>query len=423
MSSRLGISILSLHFPPEPTGNAPYTGALAFGLSGLGYNVTANVGHPHYPEWKIRAGYGQWKRVEHQKGVEVRRRLHYVPRPPRGLRRLVSEVSFGLRLFFGRWGGAPVVVAASPSMFSTALATLRVRLTPGRPALVIWVQDIYTLGLAETGEGGGLVGRITKWTESRTLRAADRVVTIHGRFADYVVRELGVKPERSTVIRNWTHLSSSTPRSGPDSKAELNWPLNKILAVHTGNMGAKQGLENIVEAARLADSSAAPIHFVLVGDGGERAGLRARARGIARLTFVDPLDDEDYRRALAAADVLLVNEKPGVSEMAVPSKLTSYFDAGRPIVAATDTEGITASEIRAANAGIVIPAGHPQALLDAALSVGSDTAASALFGANGRRYRQNVLDEGVAIEKWSQLVAEVASERRKPKQGRDVPVP
>ncbi|CDJ99626.1 Glycosyl transferase, group 1 [Microbacterium sp. C448] len=413
MSTRPGISLLSLHFPPEPTGNAPYTGALAYGLSNLGHKVTANVGHPHYPEWKIRAGYGQWKRVELDRDVEVRRRLHFVPRPPRGLRRLVSEFSFGARLFFGRWGGAPVVVAASPSMFSTALVALRVHLTPGRPALIIWVQDIYTLGLAETGEGGGLVGSITKWTESRTLRAADRVVTIHDRFAEYVIHELGVSPERSAVIRNWTHLRPSAPLSGTESKSELAWPLDKVLAVHTGNMGAKQGLENIVDAARLADEANAPIHFILVGDGGERAGLEARALGIERLTFVDPLDDDDYRRALAAADILLVNEKPGVSEMAVPSKLTSYFDAGRPIVAATDTEGITATEISAAHAGIVVPAGHPQELLGAALSLGNDKDMSAKFGANGRAYRERVLDQSVAIERWSHLVAEAASERRK----------
>ena len=53
------VSILSLHYPPEESGNATYTGALAAGLSARAHRVTAHVGHPHYPEWKIRRGYGQ----------------------------------------------------------------------------------------------------------------------------------------------------------------------------------------------------------------------------------------------------------------------------------------------------------------------------------------------------------------------------
>ena len=43
------VLILGLNYPPEPTGNAPYTGSLAVGLAQLGYDVTANVAHPHYP--------------------------------------------------------------------------------------------------------------------------------------------------------------------------------------------------------------------------------------------------------------------------------------------------------------------------------------------------------------------------------------
>ena len=151
--------------------------------------------------------------------------------------------------------------------------------------------------------------------------------------------------------------------------------------------------------------------FVLVGDGGERAQLERSARGIERIKFVDPLDDSDYRRVLAAADCLLVNELPGVSSMAVPSKLTSYFDAARPIIAATDLDGITAGEIEQARAGVVVPAGDPEALLAAALQLSNDHERAAVFAAAGRRYRTEVLDATGAIAAFTRLVDEVASER------------
>ena len=408
MSSRPDVAILGLNYPPEHTGIAPYTGGLAVGLRRRGFRVTAHVSHPHYPQWQIHEGYGQWSRTDSTDGVEVQRRLHYVPRSPRGIRRLVSELSFGLRLVFARLGRPRVVIAVSPSLFSTALAVLRMRLSPRRGRLVIWVQDIYSLGMAETSEGGQTARRITEWVEARTLGAADRVVVIHQRFADFLSEELGVDPSRIVVVRNWTHLPKSEPVDATAARASLGWPEGVALAVHTGNMGAKQGLETIIDAARFADERDAPVHFLLVGDGGERAKLKELARGVSRLTFVDPLGDAEYRLALGAADVLIVNEKPGVAAMAVPSKLTSYFDAGRPVVASTDLGGITASEVLAAEAGVVVPAGAPDELVDAVLNVTADSDAAQRFGLNGRRYRESVLDEEAAIEQWSRLLDEVA---------------
>jgi len=398
------ICIVSLNYPPEPTGIASYTGGLAAGLAAAGHSVAVQVSHPHYPEWKIYDGYGRWHSTEQVDGVRVQRRLHYVPQPPRGVRRLISELSFGLRLMFARWGSPRVVIALSPPLFSTALAAIRVRLTPRRARLIIWVQDIYSLGLAETGEGGRSVQRITRWVEKYTLRAADRIVVIHQRFADFMTHELGVAPSKVEIIRNWTHLEPSSPVDASAAKVALGWPREMTLAVHTGNMGTKQGLENIVDAARIADDIGAPVHFLLVGDGGERRRLEHYAKGVERLTFVDPLSDEEYRLALGAADVLLVNEKPGVSAMAMPSKLTSYFDAGRPVIAATDPDGITASEIMAAGAGLVVRAADAHALLSAVLALREDADAAALYAVNSQRYREAMLGERAAIEHWESVI-------------------
>ena len=409
MAQSPDVLILGLNFPPEPTGIAPYTGALASGLAELGYSVKAHVSHPHYPEWKIRAGYGQWTRTEHHEQVEVQRLLHYVPANPRGIRRLLSELSFGARLSSRHIGHPRLVIAVSPSLFSTAMALLRVHLIPRRPKVAIWVQDIYTLGLAEIGEGSGLVQRITRWVESRTFRAADRVVVIHERFKEFLTEELKVPADRVVVIHNWTHLPSWAPCEAAEAKEKLGWPSGKTLAVHTGNMGAKQGLANIIEAARLAGHRGVEVQFLLIGNGGERRTLEESARGIANVTFIDPLDDDDYRLALAAADVLVVNEKPGVATMAVPSKLTSYFAAGRPVVAATDPSGTAASEIIASKAGVIVPSGDPEALLNEIKYLASDKATAKRLGDNAINYRETVLDQKFAIARWAQIVSEFAS--------------
>jgi glycosyltransferase involved in cell wall biosynthesis len=173
-------------------------------------------------------------------------------------------------------------------------------------------------------------------------------------------------------------------------------------------MGVKQGLDNVVAAARLAgesNSAAPPERFVLIGDGNRRRALETQASGVDAIELIDPLPAAEFRAALDAADILLVNELPGVGAMAVPSKLTSYFVAGKPILAATDPSSGSAEELRASGAGVVVSPGVPQALLDAARALASDEVAMMKLGEHGRRHALDVLSSTSAIaesfETWS----------------------
>ncbi|MEN2740520.1 glycosyltransferase family 4 protein [Microbacterium sp. X-17] len=404
------VTVLGLNYPPEPTGISPYTGALSRGLARRGFSVRVLTTHPHYPEWRVRAGYGQWSRREQIDGVAVERMRHYVPARPTGVRRLVSEISFGTRLVFSRWGQSGAVVAISPALISTTMAAIRARLFHRDRPLVVWVQDLYTLGLAETGQGGRLVGRMMGKLEGWLLRRAHHVVVIHERFADVVSRDFDIPSERVVVVRNWTHLPPFPDVNVDAARHSFGWGGHRVV-LHAGNMGVKQGLDNVVEAARLAAERGDAVRFVLLGDGGERERLEALGAGIPTLQFMRPLADEDFAKALAAADMLLVNEKPGVAEMAVPSKLTSYFSAGRPVVAATDATGITAAEIARAEAGVIAPAGDPAALLAAVAELASDPVRAQQLGENGRRYRMTVLDETNALDAFATLLTRLTADR------------
>lgn len=321
----------------------------------------------------------------------------------------MSEISFGTRALVARWGHPDVVVLVSPALFASAIAMLRARFT--RTPVVIWVQDLYSLGIVETrgNAAGGSVARIIRSVEAAVIRTAERVVVIHDRFAR-VAAELGADPDRVAVIRNWTHLKP-TPDGDPLAARErLTWGADEIVVLHSGAMGHKQDLDNVLAAARLADQRRSTVRFVLMGNGGERARLETAAKGIRSLTFLDPLPGEQYQAALRAADVLLVNEHVGLREMAVPSKLTSYFSSGRPVVAATDAGSVTAAEVAAAQAGLRVEPGDPVALLAVAEEIGSDCERSAELGRNGQRYQERVLSEDVAIDRFRALLCEVVHE-------------
>ncbi|WP_082096440.1 glycosyltransferase [Demequina gelatinilytica] len=417
-----GVAIVGINYPPERTGIAPYTGALARGLAARGCDVTVATAQPHYPEWHIHEGYHRWRGDELDRGVQVHRRLHLVPEHPQGMARLMSELSFGGRVSLdGHIGHPDVLLLVSPALFATALLEMRARLMNRGTKVVVWVQDLYGKGVAETA-GGGAVEKMMRAVEGRVLRAADRVVVIHDHFRETISREYGVDPEKIAVVRNWTHLAAHEPIDRAAARAAMGWGQEAVL-LHAGNMGVKQGLDHVVKAARVAAERGEDLRFVMVGDGGERAKLEELAKGVDNLEFVDPLDDEPFRQALAAADALLVHEAPGVSEMAVPSKLTSYFDAGRPVIAATDPFGITADEVRAAEAGVVVQSGDPGALVTAAVRLGADRSRADALGANGRAYRERVLSEAAAVDAFAAVLGIKDRRRNPPEMAATLPFP
>ena len=408
-SRNLRITILGLNYAPEPTGNAPYTASLAEGLAALGHRVHVVTGYPHYPEWQIRSGFRGSSIREERNGVRVTRLRHFVPANPGSIGRLHMELSFGLRLLFARWTKPDVVLLVSPALFSSAFAVMRARFGFRRPPIALWVQDLYSRGLEEAQDSGKtVVGMATRF-ESWVLRSAHRVVAIHDRFRKHMVGPLAVEDDRVTVIKNWTHLPPHRAVDRDAVRVKLGWGPGETVILHAGNMGAKQGLENVIEAARISSLRGDGLRFTLMGDGNQRSRLEALGRDIPHLRFIDPLPDEEFQSALGAADILLVNEKPEVSEMAVPSKLTSYFSTGLPVLAATQLGSVTASEIEASGGGIRVDAGNPEALVQAANKLSADKAAAELLGRNGLRYRHDTLSKAGALAQYDGLIRDLAA--------------
>jgi hypothetical protein len=97
--------------------------------------------------------------------------------------------------------------------------------------------------------------------------------------------------------------------------------------------------------------------------------------------------------------------------MSLPSKLTSYFSAGKPILAATDEAGFTAQEIMASGAGIRVPADRPDLLLAEALRLGTDRAFAAELGQAGCRYSASLLSATTALDRYEEWIIDLAESR------------
>ena len=399
------VLIVGANYWPEESGNAPYTTGLAEDLAAHGVQVTVLCAMPHYPQWRIRDGYRRRVRArETRGGVRLLRAWLWVPARQSAVQRALFEGSFFLSALSSALGMRGVghpdgVIGVTPSLSGAALARVIAK-RRGVPYGVI-VQDLVGPGAMQSGmTGGRRVARLVRAAEKWALSGATGVAVVSKSFEPYL-RTLGVAESRITHTPNWSHISRS--HADPlEVRQSFGLPAGSVV-LHAGAMGLKQGLEQVVDAARLDAEHGGSLHFVLAGDGSQRELLQERARGLENVIFLPQQSAERYADLLVAADVLLISERPGMVDMSLPGKLTSYVSAGRPIVAAVAAGGATADEVQGSGTGVVTPAGDPAELVSVLKKVSSSGGTRASSDEVVRTYERS-LHRDTCLERLRQFV-------------------
>jgi colanic acid biosynthesis glycosyl transferase WcaI len=305
-----------------------------------------------------------------------------------------------------------VTICLSPPVQTTILgAAIRFKL--GK--IVILVKDLPTEAARSVGMmTGDTKLRLARSVESMAYKLADHVVVITSVFASYVER-LGVDASRISEISDWANLDAiDQPPADQEMRDRLGAQPGDFLVVHSGNMGVKQDLLNVVEAAARLDVESG-IKVALVGDGTERTKVEARVatRQIANLKMLPLQSKEDFPRVLAAADLLLVNQAPEVIDSVLPSKLLTYMAAGRPLLVAVHPHSTTAEVVRRAGCGVIAEPGQPDALARAIRGMAKELKTNADYGAmgeRGRHYAEEHFNRARVLSQWDSLLAQLVSQ-------------
>src|SRR3981081_1255143 len=94
-------------------------------------------------------------------------------------------------------------------------------------------------------------------------------------------------------------------------RTELGIGESEFVVSFAGTMGWSQGLDTVIESARLL-SSENNLMLLMVGDGRERQRLQETASDLPQVRFVPMQPKEKYAQVLAASDACLVTLRPEV---------------------------------------------------------------------------------------------------------------
>ena len=405
------VLIIGINYRPELTGIGPYTTGLAEHLAMRGDQVTVIAGLPHYPDWRLAKGTPRTLvREETIAGVRVIRAAHFVPSRQDAVRRGLYEATFGATALMDRCSATrpQAIIGIIPSLSGGVLARLMGR-RYGAPYGLVF-QDLMGPAAKQSGMiGGAIVSRATSAAERWACADARAIGVVSTSFEPYL-RSIGVPSDRIMHVPNWSRpIQAELPAE--TVRARFGWNRGEQIALHAGNIGLKQGLEQVIEAARLADERGDPVRFVFSGDGNQAAAIRAAADGLGNVQFLGVQSDGMHASLLAAADVLLLSERPTQIDMSLPSKLTAYHAAGRPVIAAVPPGGASSAEVARSASGIVVPAGAPEALLDALSRLRDDPALARHLAQQDRLYAERHTSAQACLELGAALVDRIAGGR------------
>jgi colanic acid biosynthesis glycosyl transferase WcaI len=391
------ILIVGLNYAPEKVGIAVYTTGMAEALVACGHEVRVIAGQPYYPAWKIMDGHNafSWSnRTEN--GVRVTRVPHYIPAHPTGLKRLIHHATFAMSaLVPSLWSAISfrpeLVLTVAPSLIGAPVARLAAWVAGAQSWLHIQdfeVEAAFATGLMD-GEGRG--AKLARGFEAAVMKSFDRVSAISPEMCKKLVQK-GVDRAKVTEFRNWADIAAIRPMAGPSPYRE-RWKISTPnVALYSGNIANKQGIDLVIDAARLLRERK-DLTFVVCGEGPNRARLESLAEGLGNVQFHGLQPKEKLDELMGLATIHLLPQLAGAADLVLPSKLTNMLASGRPVVATAAAGTGLAREVE--GCGLVVEPGDPEAFAGAIAQL-LDDRDSWLHAAGAARQR--------AEERWAKDV-------------------
>jgi glycosyltransferase involved in cell wall biosynthesis len=251
--------------------------------------------------------------------------------------------------------------------------------------------------------------------ERWTFRTADVSLATNESYRRIAIERGGMDPARVFVVRSGPSLERMKIQP-PDERLKRG---RKYLVGYVGVMGRQEGIDLLLEAARIVvrDLGRDDVHFGLVGGGTSLEEMKqlARTLGIAdHVTFTGRVPDAGMLAMLNTADVCVnpdvANEMNDKSTM---NKIMEYMALGKPVVQFDLAEG----RFSARDASLYAARNDPASLAAKIVELLDDPQRRAAMGAFGRRRVENELEWRYEVPKLLAAYDALGLRDRQPDRG------
>ena len=197
------------------------------------------------------------------------------------------------------------------------------------------------------------------------LKEADKIIVVSNATMKYVL-SLGADPEKIKLLYNGVDLKRFKPLTGVKDavREKLGIPKNALVVITVRRLVYKNGVDTLIDSAKIAIKKNPRLLFLVVGTGPDFAEVKARIEqlGIGNsFRLMGFVSDEDLPVYYNAADFFVLPSKSGEG---LPLVALEAMACGLPVVA-TRVGGI--AEIMMEGYGKIVPPDNPDALAEAVL--------------------------------------------------------
>ena len=283
-----------------------------------------------------------------------------------------------------------LVLGTTPPIFQAvsawAVAVLR------RKPFLLEVRDLWPeFGISMGVLKNPAIIALSRWLEMFLYRHATHILVNSPAYREYMLAK-GVSADKVTYIPYGTDVDMFNPAIDSVSiRKELNLD-NKFVVLYAGALGQANDIDTLLRAAeRLKKYD--KIHFVLFGDGKERARLEAEAKrmGLTNVLFAGTRPKKEMPLIVASADACLaILQDIPAFRTTYPNKVFDYMAAGRASIIAID--GITRELIESSRGGVYVNPADDTMLAQKILEMSRDPVQVRAMGLNAREYLVKNLD-------------------------------
>ena len=235
-----------------------------------------------------------------------------------------------------------------------------------RIPFLYYVKDVYPEAAEKTGfiSNNGLFARFCRFLDRRLCLSSAKVIVISESMRDLIAHSRGLSTDRFAVIPDWIDPDEFVPQPIDNAwRREQNIPNGTFVVMFGGTLGYVSGAEILVDVARLLRERR-DILIVCIGEGIRKRRMieQCRSLGLENIRFLPFQPRQRIAEVQGAANVTVLTMRPGYSDASVPSKLISYFAAGRAVVCAATNDCAVSRIVSESGAGVIVKPGDPIAL-------------------------------------------------------------